>query len=240
MENIDISNDDDFEKIMEQANFAYEKIQECGKEIDFLFGRLSALCGLKSALEEFSPKLDSIEALLFLGKDALSPFIIGHLYSAVLGAYEVFMHSVMDSLIECDALYNQAENFINTNTIDNTEHVNFPKLKKFKESPSKNHLRTILYSTTLIDSQKVTYSIRKIFGIDLPKLDNIKDTVNRRNLFIHNGGIHPDGSMEPISIQEVLSLINSFGHHIDDTTMKIAKILAEEGQRNIALPNSTE
>jgi len=190
-------------------------------ELDAMFEKMDVLLAIRDALSRFHDNLFQIERLLTKPDLEIENFLLGHFYSAAVGAYEVFMRDLIFSLIEHNQSYERLKDALSLK-INNEIFINIPKLKEFKENPSKNTLREKIYKTTFIDAQKVTKSIGVWIGFEIAVLEASDIVTSKRNIFTHNGGIRIDGSVETIAVDDVLGLIENLDKNIATAAVVIA------------------
>jgi hypothetical protein len=212
------------EEIDEMELEVFLKVMESDQlQLNAMFEGMDVLIAIANTLSRFRNNLLQIEDLLTKSDLSTNGFLLGHIYSAAVGAYELFMRELICSLIESTQLYDRLKDALSSK-INNEFFVNIPKLKEFKESPSKRSLLNLIYKTTFIDAQKVTNSIRVWLGFEIPVLNNSEEVTMKRNIFTHNGGMRRDGSFQPIEIDEILALIEE----LDGNIATAATIVADK------------
>lgn len=195
------------------------QIQVHAEYIDNLFEHLGILEGIRLTLNIFSKRLQDIERLLLEVKRDMGSFLYGHIYCAAVGAYECFMHDVLDMLIDSNTFSKSALAYLTSQEHDIPGAVNL-RLKKHPIR-SREEARDRLRRATLIDAETIATTVKRLFDLDLPVPADSKKVARLRNLFSHNGGVNTDGSVEHMGKKVVLELVSQLDELVAGTTTRI-------------------
>lgn len=148
-------------------------------------------------------------------------FLIGTLWSGVLGAYEGFVHDLFERLLGKEAYLEHAvKNVPNLSDKDK----NYLRLNQ-KKSIGKVELETQLRRATLHEPNQIARLVNILFGISVPTVceAQVERALNIRNAYIHNNGFD-----QGTRVEVDLASLKEFHHVIDDLISHFAYELQRE------------
>ncbi|CAE6727205.1 hypothetical protein R69658_01640 [Paraburkholderia aspalathi] len=219
MKTNDTNDDESLDHDMLELAALEDKIHANAEHISNLFEHLGILEGIRSTLNSFRKRLQEIECLLLEVRRDMGSFLYGHMYCAAIGAYECLMHDVMDVLIDSDTFSKSALTYLAGQDRDSHDAVKLG-LKK-KPIRTREDARDRFRRATLIDAEMIATTVKRLFDLDFPVPVDSKKMARLRNLFAHNGGVKPDGSVEHMSKDRVLDLVQQLDELVGETTMRI-------------------
>ncbi|HFG1793154.1 TPA: hypothetical protein ACGF1Q_003451 [Vibrio cholerae] len=195
-----------------------EEIENAEKEIDKVFAELyeaSEWVDLAFDLDEvFSRFIENMESLACVFEaiersDKRNYFLIGTLWSGVLGAYEGFVHDLFERLLKKEAYLEQAvKNVPNLSEKDKS----YLRLN-CKKVIDKAELETQLRRATLHEPNQIARLVNALFGISVPTVCKVEveRALSIRNAYIHNNGFNQGRNLVKLD----LSSLKEFHYVID-------------------------
>lgn len=209
MENVEgnqeSSIDDDFPQFEEaEINKLIAESDQQYAKAEHLSGWWGILFDTEAAIRSYHIRQACIEHALTRVTDKPDlHFLRGSLYASVVGSYERFVHEVFDLLIQHDEFYNQAKdawkNF-------NDDDIRLSGLRK-TDLVTREKLREVFHRSTLLDANKISCSVQKLFSLTFPTPANFSQISDTRHLFTHNAGIMADGQPKPLLIKDIHRLM---------------------------------
>lgn len=194
--------DDDFPEFDEAGlNKLTAEIDQMDAKVKHLCGWADVLHDTQAAISSYHTRMDCVEhALTRVTDQPELHFLRGSLYAAVVGSYERFVHEVFDLLVLHDDFFNLAKDALFKGLKE--DDIRLSGLRK-TDPLTREKLREVFHRSTLLDANKISCSVQKLFSLTFPTPANFSQISDTRHLFTHNAGIMSDGQPKPLLIKDI-------------------------------------